>query len=613
MSSSSTTHDSAEYIIGIDLGTTNSLAAVVRSAQAQALRPHPQASPILPSVLWRNNGAWVVGEEAKRQRTHHPEHVIYSAKRLLGRSDAELKDEIKTLPYQVEAGLRDMVRVRIGEECFTPQELCAEILKGVKTRAEMALKQPISKAVITTPAYFDDAQRQATRDAAKLAGLNAVRIVSEPTAAALAYGLDTKQRGLIAVYDLGGGTFDVSILSLKEKVFRVLATHGDTHLGGDDADLLIASALKKDAVRQHPSLSLNTPMATQLLKKTAEWLKIQLSHTDEVPWKMTFARGEEVNGILSATQMDTLLTPMVERTLASCRKALQIAQKQVREVDEVVLVGGSTRLPLVRRQVEAFFGRPANLSIDPDEVVAVGAAVQGAILAGQQRDFLLLDVVPLALGIETLGGSFHKLIMGNTTIPANTQELFSTYVDNQTGVDINIYQGERELVENCRHLGRFKLKGLPLMPAGLPRVRVSFTVNANGLLAVSAFEERSQTQAKIEVTPSHGLTNDEIDHMMEEALSSAEEDFHHRQLVEFRNTAQAVLRGVQKAWPQAQTILSTNAQHAMQVQVQKVEKAAKGQDPSMLKKEMDALGLLTQPLADEVMGSAALQELKRLD
>ena len=608
--STATKTEHTECIIGIDLGTTNSLAAVVRHAEAQALRTHPQASPIIPSVLWRTNNQWVVGEDAKAERTKHPEHVVYSVKRLLGRGVNDLANDIASMPYRIEAGVRGTVQVSIDDQRFTPQELSAEILKAVKMRAESALGHSITKAVITTPAYFDDAQRQATRDAAKLAGLDAVRIINEPTAAALAYGLDTKQRGLIAVYDLGGGTFDISILSLKDRIFRVLATHGDTHLGGDDADALIAQVLKAEVAQQCPQYDMTTPVATQLFKKTAELIKMDLSHADQTPWQMTFEEGVEARGVFSAEQMNTLLSPVVERTLAACQKALDIAKKQADEIDEVVLVGGSTRLPLIRKQVEIFFGKAPNLSLDPDEVVALGAAVQGAILAGQKRDLLLLDVIPLALGIETLGGAFHKLIIGNTTIPASAQEIFSTYVDNQTGVDINIYQGERELVENCRHLGRFKLKGLPLMPAGLPRVRVSFTVNANGLLAVSALEERSQTQAQIDITPSHGLTKDEIERMMDDAIASAEEDFRHRQLVEFRNTAQAVLRGIKQAWPQAKNLLSHQQQQAMQTQANNVAQAAKGQDPYALKHAMDALGQLTQPLADDIMSAAALKALK---
>ena len=600
-----------DLIIGIDLGTTNSLAATVFEDGAEAIRLSG-GSAVIPSVLSRGEGSWIVGEAARELRTREPERTVFSVKRLLGRDFNDLGKDLALLPYQVIPAQRGLVKVQVGEEAFTPQELSAQILMEVKRHAESAMGRPLHKAVITVPAYFDDAQRQATRDAGKIAGLDVVRIINEPTAAAIAYGLDQKKTGLVAVYDLGGGTFDVSLLKLSGKVFKVLATHGDTHLGGDDVDALLAGELRKRVLATHPEAELDTPLASQLLRKTAELIKIDLSRALETTCQLELpAQGLRFEERFSVETLDALMLPLVEKTLESCRKALAAARLETGQIDEVVLVGGSSRIPLVRRRVQEFFGRPPNIALDPEEVVALGAGIQGHLLAGGRRDYLLLDVIPLALGLETLGGTFSKLITANATIPAEASELFTTSVDNQTGVDVNIFQGEREFVKDCRGLGRFKLSGIPPMPAGLPRVKVTFSVDSNGILSVSAVEERSGKAARIEVIPSHGLTGDEINRIMDDALENAKDDMSNRQLVEFRNMAQSVFQGIDKVWDEAKALLDPSQQNAVREQRERVRLAAQGQDPLALKAEMDRLGELTQPLADAIISKAALTELRR--
>jgi molecular chaperone DnaK (HSP70) len=605
-----TNTSATERIIGIDLGTTNSLAATVLEYGPEALHL-PGEGPIVPSVLLRRNGGWVVGEEAREWRVRDPEAAVYSVKRLMGRDFDSLEDDIRLLPYAVRPAQRGLVKVHVGEEAYTPQELSAEILRAVKRKAEAALGEPVRKAVITVPAYFDDAQRQATRDAGRIAGLEVVRILNEPTAAAIAYGLDQKQKGVVAVYDLGGGTFDISILKLSGQVFKVLSTHGNTHLGGDDFDALIAAELKRRLQAAHPEAALDDALSGALLRKTAELVKIDLSRALETSYTLELAaQGLTFSDRFTAEELNALIAPLVERTLDSCRAALKAAGLKPAQIEDVVLVGGSTRVPLVRHSVETFFGRRPNISINPDEVVAVGAGIQGHLLAGGRRDFVLLDVIPLSLGIETLGGTFSKLITANTTIPARATELFTTYVDNQTGVDVNIYQGEREFVKDCRNLGRFRLKGIPPMPAGLPRVKVTFLVDTNGILTVSALEERSGKAASIEVIPSHGLTNDEIERILDEAVEHAMDDLNQRQLVEFRNTAEAVFRGIDKVWDEARQILSPPEQEQIRAQMAVVRQYTQRQDPAQLKREMDRLGSLTQPLADAIISKAALSELR---
>ena len=599
-----------ERIIGIDLGTTNSLAATVFDGGPEVIEASGE-SPITPSVLSWTDSGWLVGEEAQKSSTSNPENTIFSIKRLMGRSLKDLGNSVNELPYQIVEAQRQLIKVKIGEREYTPQELSAEILKKVKKNAESALGEPVKKAVITVPAYFDDAQRQATRDAARFAGLEVARIINEPTAAAIAYGLDEKKEGYIAVYDLGGGTFDISILKLSGKIFKVIATHGNTQLGGDDFDKAVADEIKKKIQKIHPEVKFEGPESKLLLKKTAESIKKDLSFSTETSYSMELPNMElTFDGRFKLEEFENLIDPMIEQTLESCNHVLREANLTVEQIDEVVLVGGSTIIPKVRKRIESFFQNPPHVAIDPYKVVAMGAGIQGHLLAGGRRDFLLLDVIPLALGIETLGGTFSKIITGNTTVPAEESETFTTNVDNQTSIDVNIYQGERELIKNCRALGQFKLRGIPPMKSGYPLVQVQFRVDANGILTVSAAEKRSGKKAEIEVIPFHGLTQFEIESIIEDSYEHAVDDFNQRQLIEFRQTAERIFRGIEQTWEVAENTLSKKERAEIREQMESVRQSMQGQDAQALKAQLDVLGDLTRPLADNAMGRTILAELK---
>ena len=599
-----------ERIIGIDLGTTNSLAATVFDGGPEVIEASGESS-ITPSVLSWTDSGWLVGEIANESSISKPENTIFSIKRLMGRSLKDLGNSVNELPYQIVEAQRQLIKVKIGEKEYTPQELSAEILKKVKTNAESVLGEPVKKAVITVPAYFDDAQRQATRDAARFAGLEVARIINEPTAAAIAYGLDEKKEGNIAVYDLGGGTFDISILKLSGKIFKVIATHGNTQLGGDDFDKAVADEIKKKIQKIHPEVKFEGPESKLLLKKTAESIKKELSFSIETPYSMGLPEtGLTFDGRFKLEEFENLIDPMIEQTLESCNHVLREANLTVEQIDEVVLVGGSTVIPKVRRRIESFFRKPPHVAIDPYKVVAIGAGIQGHLLAGGRRDFLLLDVIPLALGIETLGGTFSKIITGNTTVPAEESETFTTNVDNQTSIDVNIFQGERELIKHCRALGQFKLRGIPPMKSGYPLVQVQFRVDANGILTVSASEKRSGKKAEIEVIPFHGLTQFEIESIIEDSYEHAVDDFNQRQLIEFRQTAERIFRGIEQTWEVAENTLSKKEQAEIQEQIESVRQSMQGQDAQALKAQLDILGDLTRNLADNAMGRIILTELK---
>tara|TARA_Y100001970_G_scaffold294006_1_gene445742 strand:+ start:7803 stop:9623 length:1821 start_codon:yes stop_codon:yes gene_type:complete len=601
-----------ERIIGIDLGTTNSLSATVFEDGPEVIGEEKNA--VTPSVLSWDGSGWMVGQDAQAKRLSDPVNTIFSIKRLMGRGLDDLGNMLNEIPYEIVETERKLIKVRVSNLEFTPQQLSAEILKKVKQRAEESLGETIKKAVITVPAYFDDAQRQATRVAAKIAGLEVVRIINEPTAAAIAYGLDQKKEGYIAVYDLGGGTFDISILKLSGKIFKVIATHGNTNLGGDDFDQVLVENLKKIIEKENPGIDFNDSESKQIFKKAAETIKIDLSFSNEAVFSLDFpSKDFSYSGAINVNEFESLIYPMLEETIKSCDQVLRDANLSVEKIDEIVLVGGSTVIPGVRKRLESFFRRAPNIAIDPYKVVAIGAGIHGHLLAGGKREFLLLDVVPLALGIETLGGTFSKIITGNTTIPVEESETFTTNVDNQTSIEINIFQGERELIKDCRALGKFKLKGIPLMQSGYPLVEVIFKVDANGILKVSAIEKRSGQAAEIEVIPFHGMTQFEIDRIMEDSIENAVEDFNERQLIEFRQTAERVFTGIEQNWDTAESILSESETKEIQRQIEIVKSSLNGKDSRDLKSQLDKLGDLTRPIADTAIGRSIFSELKYKD
>jgi len=603
-------------IVGIDLGTTNSLVAYMdaQSGQPKCIRG-PYGSTLCPSVVSIDaDRSIVVGEPAKRRLLRQPERTIYSVKRLMGRGPADVQDELKLFPFRIDPTSNNVIRVRLGEKVFTPPEISAFILRELKNWAEAFFGEAIDRAVITVPAYFDDAQRQATKDAGKIAGLEVLRLVNEPTAAALAYGLHEKQRGRVAVYDLGGGTFDISVLKListsEGDIYQVLSTNGDTHLGGDDIDNLL-QAFVHEQILQHDQIDFSPHgELAQELRRALIHLKHQLSGAETAMLRFSLPSGKIFTREFTRGAFEALIGPVVDRTMGPVRKALADAQFKPSDMDEVVLVGGATRTPLIRRTVREYFDREPHTELNPDEVVALGAAVQANILDRGVENMLLLDVTPLSLGIETYGGAVAKIIPRNSTIPASAQELYTTGVDNQTGIDIHVLQGERELAKDCRSLARFTLK-VPPAPAGLPRIEVKFLIDANGILQVAAKDLRTGEQHSIEVLPSYGISDAEIEHMLEESIEYAEQDFAERQLIEARTEAESILTATAKALtnPQAAS-LAAEERARIDASVAALKESVAGSDYKLIRKRIDELNQATERLAELLMSSAVSTALE---
>jgi molecular chaperone DnaK len=590
-------------VIGIDLGTTNSVVAVMEGGDATVI-PNQEGNRLTPSVVgFTKDGEILVGQVAKRQAITNPENTVFSIKRFMGRRYDEVQEEIKKVPYKVVAAPNGDVRIEIRGKQYSPPEISAMILRKLKEAAEAYLGQTVTQAVITVPAYFNDSQRQATKDAGKIAGLDVQRIINEPTAAALAYGLDKKNDEEISVYDLGGGTFDISILEIGQGVFEVKATNGDTHLGGDDFDQRVMDWIAEEFRKENGVDLRRDRMALQRLKEAAEKAKIELSSTLETEVNLPFitadASGPKHLAMkLTRAKLEALVDDLIQRTVPPCRQAMKDAGVTASDIDEVVLVGGQTRMPKVQELVTQLFGKEPHKGVNPDEVVAVGAAIQAGVLSGDVKDVVLLDVTPLSLGVETQGGAMTVLIPRNTTIPARKSEIFTTAADDQTAVDVHVLQGERPLARDNRTLGRFRLEGIPPAPRGVPQIEVAFDIDANGILNVSAKDKATGKQQQITITASSGLSKSDVERMVREAEANASEDARRRQEIEVRNQTDGLVYATERALREHGDKLSQDERRAIEVALNDARDAVKGEDVERMRRAQESLTRASQSLAE---------------